>query len=377
MRRVAPSVLLALAVTGFACRGQQQTQQGAQPVTDPMVQQLRSMAARFAPVELTADISSLPTNERQALARLVEAAKIFDSLFLRQVWSGNESMLLALAQDSSELGRARLHYFLVNKGPWSRLDHNEPFIPGAPPKPPQGSFYPPGSTKAAVESWIKTLPPAERTRATGFFTTIRSGPDGRLTAVPYSIEYQAELGRVAALLREGVRRLQPVARQRDLRLLVENSDLPSIPGDAAQLDRVFGNLLENAAKYTPAGGTITLKSSASAEKVVVSVHNTGAVIPAEDLPRIFDRFYRVDKSRARDVEGSGLGLAIAREVVERHGGSIAVDSTEERGTTFTVTLSLAPSIPYSDAAKRVKSSEIADGWAKVAVGPRGAGAGSH
>ena len=160
------------------------------------------MAARFAPVELTADISSLPTNERQALARLVEAAKIFDSLFLRQVWSGNESMLLALAQDSSELGRARLHYFLVNKGPWSRLDHNEPFIPGAPPKPPQGSFYPPGSTKEAVESWIKALPTAERTRATGFFTTIRTGPDGRLTAVPYSIEYQAELGRVAALLRE-------------------------------------------------------------------------------------------------------------------------------------------------------------------------------
>jgi hypothetical protein len=202
MRRIAPSVLLGLAVTGFACRGQQQTQQGAQPVTDPMVQQLRSMAARFAPVELTADISSLPTNERQALARLVEAAKIFDSLFLRQVWSGNESMLLALAQDSSELGRARLHYFLVNKGPWSRLDHNEPFIPGAPPKPPHGSFYPPGSTKEAVESWMKALPPAERTHATGFFTTIRSGPDGRLTAVPYSIEYQAELGRVAALLRE-------------------------------------------------------------------------------------------------------------------------------------------------------------------------------
>ena len=184
---------------------------------------------------------------------------------------------------------------------------------------------------------------------------------------------------VSALLRDGMRRLEPIARQRDLRFLVEGSALPSVPGDAAQLDRVFGNLFENAVKYTPGGGTITLKSIATPEQVAVSVHNSGAVIPAEDLPRIFDRFYRVDKSRARDVEGSGLGLAIAREVVERHGGSITVDSAEQRGTTFTVTLSLAPSIPYSEAAKRVKSSEIADGWgsAQVAGGPRGAGAGSH
>ena len=160
------------------------------------------MTARFAPVDLTADVSPLPANERQALARLIEAAKEFDSLFLRQVWAGNEPMLLTLARDSSELGRARFHYFLLNKGPWSRLDHNEPFIPGAPPKPPQGSFYPPDSTKEDVESWIGKLPADQRARAAGFFTTIRRGPDGRFMAVPYSIEYQPELGRVAALLRE-------------------------------------------------------------------------------------------------------------------------------------------------------------------------------
>ena len=160
------------------------------------------MTARFAPVDLTADVSPLPTNERQALAKLVEAAKLFDALFLRQAWAGNESMLLTLARDLSELGQARLHSFLVNKGPWSRLDHNESFVPGAPPKPPQGSFYPPDSTKEEIERWISALPSAERARATGFFTTIRRGPDGRLTAVPYSLEYQAELGQVAALLRE-------------------------------------------------------------------------------------------------------------------------------------------------------------------------------
>ena len=105
-------------------------------------------------------LSTLPPNERQALAKLVEAAKVFDALFLRQVWAGNEPMLLTLLGDTSELGRARLHYFLINKGPWSRLDHNEPFVPGAPPKPPQGNFYPAGATKEEVEAWIKTLPAA-------------------------------------------------------------------------------------------------------------------------------------------------------------------------------------------------------------------------
>jgi len=160
------------------------------------------MTARFAPVDLTADMSPLPPNERQALATLVRAAMVFDALFLRQVWAGNESTLLVLLRDSSELGLARLHYFLLNKGPWSRLDDNEPFIPGAPPKPPQANFYPAGATREEIEAWLKTLSPAERTRATGFFTTIRRGPDGRFTAVPYTIEYQGEVAQVAALLRE-------------------------------------------------------------------------------------------------------------------------------------------------------------------------------
>jgi hypothetical protein len=201
MGRIAVALALASALAGVACR-REQPPPSAQSQTDPMVQQLRSMTARFAPVELTADVSSLPPNERQALAKLIEAAKVFDSLFLRQVWAGNEPLLLTLVRDSSDLGRARLHYFLINKGPWSRIDDNEPFVPGAPPKPPQGSFYPPDSTKNEIESWIGTLPATERTRATGFFTTIRRGPDGRLVAVPYSLEYQPEVGRVAALLRE-------------------------------------------------------------------------------------------------------------------------------------------------------------------------------
>ncbi len=190
----------------IACRGEQATQTPVQPQAqipvDSLLQKLETMTRRFAPVELTADLSALPENERRALAKLVEAAKVFDALFLRQVWAGNEGMLLDLVRDSSPLGLARVHYFLLNKGPWSRLDHNEVFIPGAPAKPDQGNFYPAGATKADVENWLKTLPAAERARATGFFTTIRRGPDGRFVAVPYTLEYQGELAQVAALLRE-------------------------------------------------------------------------------------------------------------------------------------------------------------------------------
>ena len=202
MRTLVVFLALVSALAGSGCRSREQAPPGAQPPADPMLQRYQSMTARYAPVDLTADISSLSPNEQQALARLIEAAQVFDALFMRQVWSGNESMLVELTRDQSEVGRARLHYFLLNKGPWSRLDDNEPFVSGAPPKPPQGSFYPPDATKEEIESWLKTLSAAERTRATGFFTTIRRGPDGRLMPVPYSLEYQAELGLVAARLRE-------------------------------------------------------------------------------------------------------------------------------------------------------------------------------
>ncbi|HEV8392687.1 MAG TPA: hypothetical protein VGQ37_00375 [Vicinamibacterales bacterium] len=166
-----------------------------------MLQKIQTMTARFAPVDLTADLSTMPANEKQALAKMVEAGRVFDALYLRQVWDGNESMLAELAADETPLGRARLHYFLLNKGPWSRLDHNEPFVDGAPAKPPQGNFYPAGATKADVEAWINGLGDAEQAHATGFFTTIRRGPDGKFTAVPYNQEYQNEVARVAALLR--------------------------------------------------------------------------------------------------------------------------------------------------------------------------------
>jgi hypothetical protein len=172
---------------------------------DPAAAALEKQAARFAPTPLGADVSSLPGNERQALTHLVRAAQVMDALFLEQVWAGNETLFHHLVRDRSPLGEARLRYFLINKGPWSRLDHNEPFVPGVPAKPESANFYPPGATKTELEQWIASLAPAERSKATGFFTTIRRGPDGRLLAHPYSQEYQGELGLAAHHLREAAR----------------------------------------------------------------------------------------------------------------------------------------------------------------------------
>ena len=178
----------------------------AQETVLPDATKLQQMAARFEPTEITADLSKLSDADRRVLAKLVEASKIIDALFLRQVWAGNQPMLLDLVRDESPEGRARLHYFLINKGPWSRLDHNAPFVPGAPADKPQGAnFYPDGASKAEVEAWFKSVPQSIRTRSTGFFTVIRrntSPTGGDFLIVPYSIEYQNELTQAAALLRE-------------------------------------------------------------------------------------------------------------------------------------------------------------------------------
>ena len=196
--------------------------------TSPELARLEAMIGRFAPVDITADLSGLPPNEQQALAKLVQAGWVMDGLFLRQVWGGNEATLLDLtegrrlyphtelrsgspSEEEKRASEARatdllvsgamLHYFLINKGPWSRLDANAPFIPGVPAKPEGATFYPAGATKADVEAWLKSLSPADRARATAFFTTIRRAGKG-FTIVPYSLEYQGELAWAADLLRE-------------------------------------------------------------------------------------------------------------------------------------------------------------------------------
>ena len=167
----------------------------------PDTQKLQQMAARFAPTAITADVSALTDADRRVLAKLIEASTIVDALFLRQVWAGNDALLMDFVREESPAERARLHYFLINKGPWSRLDHNAPFVRGVPPKPAGTNFYPEGASKADIERWIQSLPEAERARATGFFTVIRRSGNS-FTLVPYNIEYQGELARAASLLRE-------------------------------------------------------------------------------------------------------------------------------------------------------------------------------
>ena len=188
------STLLITSISGMQKRGSTQSVGGPE---------LAKKIARFAPTTLTADLSSLSARDRQALNKIIAAAKLLDPLFLRQVWSGNEALQAKLVADHTAVGRQRLHYFLIMDGPWSRLDSNEPFIDGVPhEKPPHANFYPDDITKDEFNSWLNGLPGSEKEKATGYFYAIRRDANGKLTSVPYSQEYREFLEPAAKLLRE-------------------------------------------------------------------------------------------------------------------------------------------------------------------------------
>jgi hypothetical protein len=160
------------------------------------------MSARFAPVPVKYDASKLSARDRQALPKLIEAARVLNFVFMDQIWSGNRA-LYAKLQDATPLGKERLHYFWLNKGPWSSLDDNTAFLPGVPErKPPGGTFYPQDMTREEFEAWDKSLAPAAREQAESFFTVIRRNANRQLVAVPYSKEYAADLKKAADLLRQ-------------------------------------------------------------------------------------------------------------------------------------------------------------------------------
>ena len=163
---------------------------------------LNEKIRRFAPTPLGSNTAQLSPGDRKALQKIIAAAKYYDALYLRQIWSGNDALLKKLEADKSPLGRLRLHYFTINKGPWSQLDDNEPFIEGAPRRPPQANFYPMDMTKDEFNSWLNTLTTDEKEKATGYFYTIRRDANGKLKTVPYSEEYREFLGPAARLLRE-------------------------------------------------------------------------------------------------------------------------------------------------------------------------------
>ena len=168
----------------------------------PDLAQLNTMIARFAPTPYRVDISRLSPGDKQALPKLIEAARILNKIFMEQFWSGDLALYTRLKADTSPLGRARLHYFWMNKGPWSEIDKFTAFVPGVPPtKPDASNFYPEDMTKEEFETWVNTLSAKDQEQAKGFFTLIRR-ENGKLKLIPYSEEYKPDLERAAALLRE-------------------------------------------------------------------------------------------------------------------------------------------------------------------------------
>jgi signal transduction histidine kinase len=140
--------------------------------------------------------------------------------------------------------------------------------------------------------------------------------------------------------------VQPAVKAKGLSLEVNLADaLPLCHIDSHRIGQVLRNLLDNAVAHTPEGGAITIAAVEQGDWVEVSVADTGEGIPSADLPNVFERFYRVDKSRARATGGSGLGLTIAKRLVEAHGGRISVESELGKGSRFAFVIPRAEQAP--------------------------------
>ncbi len=148
--------------------------------------------------------------------------------------------------------------------------------------------------------------------------------------------------RVGDLIESCVETTRLRADQKQLSVVADcPDDLPAVRGDARRLAELLQNLLDNAVQYTPQGGRITVHAARGGHSVHISVADTGIGIPADQQQRIFERFYRVDSARSREVGGTGLGLSIARHLAEAHGGRIEVQSEVGKGSTFTLILPVA------------------------------------
>ena len=144
------------------------------------------------------------------------------------------------------------------------------------------------------------------------------------------------------VIRKAHELLTPAVQKKAQTLLVDvPGDLPTLKGNADYLERAVANLIDNASKYTPDGGQIRVRANANGQSVTVEVSDNGIGIPQDDIPRIFERFYRVDRSRSREMGGTGLGLSIVKHVAQVHGGQIEVDSTPGKGSTFRLKLPTA------------------------------------
>jgi two-component system phosphate regulon sensor histidine kinase PhoR len=144
------------------------------------------------------------------------------------------------------------------------------------------------------------------------------------------------------LIAASLHRLRTFAERQGVVLIeLVPDDLPPVRGDEERLDQLLMNLLHNAIKFSPDGGTVTITSDEQPDGVVVSVTDHGVGIPRKDQDRVFERFYKVDRARQRGLGGTGLGLAIAKHIAEAHGGRIWLESIEGKGSTFSFAVPFA------------------------------------
>jgi len=163
------------------------------------------------------------------------------------------------------------------------------------------------------------------------------------------LQLETESLDVGHLVRTAVERVRGAAQENGVSLTSELPEgLPAVLGDAQRLSQVLSNLLSNALRHTPQGGQIAVVArQVDGEGVRIAVQDSGEGIPVDELPHVFERFYRTDHARSRDTGGSGLGLVIARSLVEAHGGRIWADSVEGEGSTFAFSLPVAAEPPPS------------------------------
>jgi len=166
------------------------------------------------------------------------------------------------------------------------------------------------------------------------------------------LSFRVEPIDVLAVIDRALSTIKPLAEKKGHRLVISaDTTVPAAAGDEDRLVQVLTNLVDNAIKYTPAGGTITIATGKASptgptgqavDAIDLSVSDTGIGIPEPDRPRIFERFYRVDKARSRELGGTGLGLAIVKHIVEGHGGQVWVEANEPKGSRFVVRLPVLP-----------------------------------
>jgi two-component system phosphate regulon sensor histidine kinase PhoR len=203
---------------------------------------------------------------------------------------------------------------------------------------------------AGIKAMVETLKDGaigDREAAMDFLTRI----DGEIDRLTQMVSELTELSRIETgraelriatlklnlLIEEVVDHLNPLAQRQQVTVTTDlATDLPTIRADSDRIRQTLVNLVHNAIKFNHPGGRVTLSTRAGGESVIVSVSDTGIGIPKEDLPHVFERFYKADKARPRG--GSGLGLAIAKHTVQAHGGSIWAQSEEGKGSTFSFNL---------------------------------------